>query len=59
MQMANWQRAGGKGGKPTPVKRPDDKPQKKSRKAKWEPQSADELSERRLALKERLKRKAV
>jgi hypothetical protein len=51
LQWANWQRGGGKGEKPRPIK----KPQEKQRAlAKLDPQSADELAAKRERLKQQL-----
>lgn len=49
LQWANWQRGGGKGPKPEPVKRPKEK--RKSR-VKVDPQSAEDLAARRERLKQ-------
>lgn len=48
LQWANWQRGGGKGEKPKPVKRPKEDPKKG-------PKSLNELQQR----KKSVKRKAV
>ena len=45
-QWANWQRGGGKGDKPKPVKRPKEAPKKG-------PKSTDDLEARRNAVKRR------
>lgn len=50
LQWSNWQRGGGKGDKPKPVKRPKEDP-------KQGPKSLDELEARKQAVKKR--RKAV
>lgn len=44
VQWGNWQRGGGKGDKPKPVKRPREKPKKG-------PKTVDELAARKRALK--------
>lgn len=57
LQIANWQRAGGKGAKPQPVKRPKDPP-----KLDRAPKSPDELEEKRKQMQDnrtRLLRKKV
>lgn len=46
LQWANWQRGGGKGDKPRPIKRPKDPPKKG-------PKSAEELQNRKQLVKRR------
>jgi len=53
IQWGNWQRGGGRGDKPQTVKRPLDKP--KSVKGSV-PQSGDELTARKQALKQSIER---
>ncbi len=50
VQWGNWQRAGGKGDKPKPIKRPKEKPRKRVETTI----TADELKTRRQALNERV-----
>jgi len=51
LQWANWQRGGGKGDKPRPIKRPQEKVRSR---VKIDPQSADELAAKRERLKRQL-----
>lgn len=53
VQAANWQRGGGKGPQPQIIKKPQNKPRNKGFQ---EPHTAQDLAERRQALKQRLKR---
>jgi len=53
IQWGNWQRGGGRGDKPQPVKRPSEKP--KSAKGSV-PNSAAELTARKEALKQSMER---
>ena len=46
-QWGNWQRGGGKGDKPKPVKRPKEKPRAR---VKVDPRSAQDLAEKRRKL---------
>lgn len=56
VQTANWQRGGGKGGKPQLIKRPHDPPVSGARRGG--PQTAEELNQRRKELREKMKRRA-
>jgi len=51
-QWGNWQRGGGRGDKPKPVKRPREKPRTAVRA---DPQSADDLAEKRRKLMQTMK----
>jgi len=53
LQWANWQRGGGRGDKPTPVKRPLEKPKQADGAV---PKTSEELAARKNALKRRIER---
>jgi len=54
VQSANWQRGGGRGPRPKPMKRPKETRKQTSRS--FDPKTADELAARRQAMRERLRR---
>jgi len=52
LQWANWQRGGGKGDKPKPIKRPKDGPQ-----SKRQPKNAAELKARKTKVQQEIRRR--